>query len=96
MMIVLTYDIETLDEGGSKRLRKVAKVCESYGIRVQNSTFELLIDPAQYAQLKIKIGKIIDEKTDSVRFYRLGSSWHGKIETLGVTPKVRQEDTIIL
>ena len=51
-MIVLSYDVDTTDAAGAKRLRKVAKICEAKGCRVQNSVFELLVDPAQLTTLK--------------------------------------------
>ena len=55
MMVVLSYDVDTSDSAGAKRLRKVAKVCEAYGCRVQNSVFELLIEPAQLVALKARL-----------------------------------------
>ena len=72
MMVVLSYDVDTSDSAGAKRLRKVAKVCEAYGCRVQNSVFELLIEPAQLVALKARLTAVIDADKDSVRFYRLG------------------------
>lgn len=72
-MIVLSYDVDTTDAAGAKRLRKVAKICEAKGCRVQNSVFELLVDPAQLTTLKAQLEKVIDPEKDSVRFYRLGS-----------------------
>lgn len=96
MMIVLTYDVEVTTKMGEKRLRKVARTCEKYGIRVQNSVFELLVDEAQYVNLREQIRVIIDKDTDSVRFYRLGNTWERKVETLGREPLVHQGDTLIL
>lgn len=86
MMLVVTYDVDTTDAAGAKRLRKVARLCERYGMRVQNSVFEVLVDAAQLAVLKAGLKKLIDEECDSVRFYRLGNSYEHKIETMGKTP----------
>ena len=83
MMVVLSYDVDTSDSAGAKRLRKVAKVCEAYGCRVQNSVFELLIEPAQLVELKARLTAVIDADKDSVRFYRLGSNWRPRVESLG-------------
>ena len=83
MMVVLSYDVDTSDSAGAKRLRKVAKVCEAYGCRVQNSVFELLIEPAQLVALKARLTAVIDADKDSVRFYRLGSNWRPRVESLG-------------
>lgn len=78
MMVVLTYDVNVTDVKGEKRLRKVAKVCEKFGVRVQNSVFELLVDQAQLTTLKAQLQKIIDPSEDSVRFYRLGKYFEKK------------------
>lgn len=75
MMLVVTYDVDTTNASGQKRLRKVAKICERYGMRVQNSVFEVLLDAAQLVVLKHELEKIIDTEQDSVRFYRLGNSY---------------------
>lgn len=84
MHVLITYDVATSEEGGRKRLRRVAKACEDWGQRVQNSVFECKLNPAQYTQLKARLHAIIDETTDSLRFYNLGSHWHGRVEFLGV------------
>lgn len=96
MMILLTYDVDFTQQQGAKRLRKVAKLCERYGIRVQNSVFEMLVDPAQFAQIKAELSKIIDSQTDSIRFYRLGSKWETKIETMGLEKGIRQDEPLLL
>ena len=96
MMILLTYDVDMTEETGAKRLRKVAKICENYGVRVQNSVFELLVDPAQLVLVKSQLERVIDEKKDSVRFYRMGNNWKGKIEAIGRTQRITQEEPLIL
>ena len=95
-MIVLSYDVDTTDEAGAKRLRKVAKICEAKGCRVQNSVFELLVDPAQLTTLKAQLEKVIDPEKDSVRFYRLGSNWRPRIDYMGRGLRYEQDDTLIL
>jgi CRISPR-associated protein Cas2 len=96
MMVVLSYDVNTVDTAGQKRLRNVAKACEALGCRVQNSVFELLIDPAQLTVLKDQLSQIIDPAKDSVRFYRLGANWKTRVEAMGKTSKFQQEDVILL
>ena len=58
MMILITYDINTETSSGQKRLRKVAKACQNYGQRVQNSVFECLLDPAQLTQLRHRLTEL--------------------------------------
>lgn len=89
MMLVITYDVNTTNIDGQKRLRKVAKLCERHGMRVQNSVFEVLVDAAQLVVIKAELAKIIDLEQDSVRFYRLGNSFEKKIETMGKQPLVQ-------
>ena len=68
MMIVLSYDVDTTDAAGAKRLRKVAKICESRGCRVQNSVFELLVDPAQLVALKAQLRPRIEFMGRGLRY----------------------------
>lgn len=96
MMIVLSYDVDTSDSNGARRLRRVAKICESYGCRVQNSVFELIVDPGQLVTLKAKLRETIHEEKDSVRFYRLGSNWKPRIECMGRGLRYEQDDLILL
>jgi CRISPR-associated protein Cas2 len=83
MMMLVTYDVNTETKEGRNRLRRVAKTCQNFGQRVQNSVFECLVDPAQWAQLKIQLTDIYDPKLDSLRFYHLGANWRPKIEHVG-------------
>ncbi len=83
MFILITYDVITSSENGAKRLRNVAKACQNYGKRVQNSVFECILTEAQFVILKNQIADIIDLKQDSIRFYILGKDWKRKVETLG-------------
>lgn len=96
MLLVLTYDVNTASADGEHRLRKVAKLCERYGIRVQNSVFEVLVDAAQLTMLKHELAKVIDEQRDSVRFYRLGNSYKNRIDTMGKTMPVQSGEPMLL
>ena len=96
MLLVITYDVDTTDAQGAKRLRKVAKLCERNGMRVQNSVFEVLVDAAQLVVLKAELSKIIDHERDSVRFYRLGNPYQHKIETMGRTLLIQAGEPLLL
>jgi CRISPR-associated protein Cas2 len=82
LLYLLTYDIDTESDKG-RRLQKVAKICESYGQRVQNSVFELNIDSAKMTELKIKLEAVIDKKIDSIRIYKLGKYMKYDVCTIG-------------
>lgn len=96
MLILITYDVDTTTKAGEKRLRKVAKECVNYGQRVQNSVFECLLTDAQLVNLKAILSDIIDDSTDSIRFYFLGNNWQRKIETIGKITSIDPTDTLII
>ena len=83
MMVLITYDVETVTLAGARRLRRMAKECQNYGQRVQNSVFECVLTEAQFSLLRNKITSIIDEEKDSVRFYFLGKNWNNRVEFIG-------------
>lgn len=83
MLVVVSYDVSTEDSAGKRRLRRVAKLCESYGQRVQNSVFECLVDAAQWVALRAKLVGEIEAKRDSLRFYFLGNEWSRRVEHVG-------------
>lgn len=87
-MILVTYDISVSDTGGARRLRRIAKECLDYGVRVQNSVFECDVDPAQWVKLKSNLLKIYDKAQDSLRFYMLGANWRSKVEHYGAKQAV--------
>ena len=96
MMVLVTYDVSTVEECGRKRLQKVAKQCQNYGQRVQDSVFECIMDPAQFTCLKKQLLEIIDPKEDSLRFYFLGDEWRTRVEHIGAKKNIDLEGTIIL
>lgn len=96
MMVLITYDVNTETPAGQKRLRKVAKACQDYGQRVQNSVFECLLDPARCRCLQAKLLSLINEETDSLRFYYLGNKYESKIEHFGANSTYMPEDPMII
>lgn len=95
LLVLVTYDVSTSSEGGQKRLRKVAKVCQNYGQRVQNSVFECVVDTAQFEMMKNELKKLIDETNDSLRFYRLGNNYKTKVEHVGTKESLDIEAPLI-
>lgn len=96
MMILITYDVNTQTAEGRKRLRKVAKECVNYGIRVQNSVFECVLDAGQFCLLKSILENIIDPDLDSIRFYKLGNNYQNKVEKLGKNDHIEVEEVLLL
>lgn len=94
MMVLVAYDVNTTEKGGARRLRRVAKTCQNYGQRVQNSVFECVIDPAQLIKIKAKLIGIMNLEKDSLRLYYLGSNWDGSIEHFGTNIPYDIEGTL--
>jgi len=80
---VVCYDVDTEDAKGRRRLRRVAKVCESFGTRVQKSVFECLLTDQERRRLLSKLLKEIDPSEDSLLFYRLTGRIEDVRETFG-------------
>ena len=95
MLMLIAYDVNPSTPEGERRLRKVAKICEHHGIRVQNSVFEVFVDAAQLVSMKAELSEAMDEENDSVRFYRLGNSYQHKIETMGKKPIVQAGNALM-
>ena len=96
MLVLITYDVNTETAAGKSRLRKVAKQCVNYGRRVQNSVFECIVDQAQSVMLKAALLELIDQDTDSLRFYYLGNNYKTKVEHFGVERGIAADSLLIL
>lgn len=96
MLVLISYDVSTIDKEGKTRLRKVAKECVNHGQRVQNSVFEVNLDYSKFMKLKDKLLKLIDTEQDSLRFYYLGNNWERKIEHFGAKETYNSEGVLIV
>ncbi|MEA1948398.1 MAG: CRISPR-associated endonuclease Cas2 [Thermodesulfobacteriota bacterium] len=96
MLVLVSYDVSTVDKNGQRRLRRVAKVCQNYGQRVQYSVFECIVDPAQWTIMRQKLIDEIKPEKDSLRFYFLGSNWKRRIEHVGAKQTFDQEGPLII
>jgi len=98
MFLVVTYDVSMRDEkAGARRLRRVAKVCTSYGVRVQKSVFEMQVGQKEWVELKARLLEEIDPAQDSLRVYFIDQAGKDKIEHHGTGIPVNvAEDTLAL
>jgi CRISPR-associated protein Cas2 len=94
--ILVTYDVNTEDKDGRRRLRRVAIVCKNYGQRVQLSVFECRVNDAQYESLRAELVKIMDAKLDSLRIYKLATSRELCLECYGIDKYVDFDEPLIL
>ena len=95
MFVLITYDVNVCTPSGKARLRKVAKECVNYGQRVQNSVFEVNLEYGKFVLLKDRLVKMIDNETDSLRFYMLGNHWKEKVEQYGKSQKYDSEGLLL-
>ena len=96
MLMLVSYDVSTVDRAGKSRLRRIAKACLNWGIRVQNSVFECNVNPAQWVQLKAQLEDIFDPESDSLRYYNLGDHYSTRIEHVGAKPSLDVEQPLLL
>jgi CRISPR-associated protein Cas2 len=96
MLVLVSYDVSTTTGAGRRRLRQVSKACLDYGQRVQCSVFECIVEPDQWVRLKSRLEGIIDENSDSLRYYYLGSNWKHRVEHIGAKPSVDLDDALII
>ena len=96
MLVVVTYDVSTETAAGRRRLRRVAKVCESMGQRVQKSVFECQVNDMQLEQLERALLAEIDQAHDNLRFYRITESAHLRVKQYGVFRAVDFEGPLVL
>ena len=95
MLVLITYDVNTETPSGRKRLRQVAKACQDYGQRVQNSVFECTVDAALLLKIKDRLVKLIDPQKDSLRFYVLGTN-KGNVDHYGTKQSFSVIEPLIL
>lgn len=96
MLILVTYDVSTETSEGRRRLRRVAKVCQDYGQRVQKSVFECKVDAATYELLEQALLDEINEKEDNLRLYRLTEPLKKNIKEFGKFESMNFDAPLIL
>jgi CRISPR-associated protein Cas2 len=95
MFVLVSYDVNTEDAAGRRRLRNIAKICQNWGQRVQYSVFECLVDPAEWAGLRNRLCGMMNPEKDSLRFYFLGANWKRRVEHVGAKPTLDQEGPLV-
>lgn len=96
MLMIVSYDVNTVNASGRRRLRRIAKACENWGIRVQNSVFECNLDWSQWVALRAQLESICDPNLDSLRYYNLGNSYKEKVVHFGAKPTVSPLDDALI
>jgi CRISPR-associated protein Cas2 len=96
MLILVTYDVSTVEKVGQRRLRRVARACEDYGTRVQKSVFECQVGQKEWVQLRARLLREIKAEEDSLRFYFLDQDAATKTEHHGTDKPVDLTEPLIL
>jgi CRISPR-associated protein Cas2 len=94
--LLVAYDVDTTSAQGQMRLRKVAKICEAYGHRVQKSVFEAVCSEADKLRLVAALQRVIDPTQDSVRLYRLPARALDEVEHLGVPRQIEPRGPLVI
>lgn len=96
MLILITYDVSTVDKPGQRRLRRVAQACEDFGVRVQKSVFECQVGQKEWVVLRQRLLNEIHKDQDSLRFYFLDETAKSRIEHHGVDKPIDLSEPLIL
>ena len=96
MLILVTYDVATVEAAGRRRLRRVAQACEDYGTRVQKSVFECQVGQQEWVLLRDRLLTEIKADADSLRFYFLDEKAAQRIEHHGVGKPIDLTEPLIL
>lgn len=96
MLVLITYDVSTIEKPGRRRLRRVAQACEDYGVRVQKSVFECQVGQQEWVLLQARLLREIKEAEDSLRFYFLDERAVQRIEHYGTAKPIDLCEPLIL
>ena len=96
MLILVTYDVSTVEKEGRRRLRRVAQACKDYGTRVQKSVFECQVGQSEWVKLRDRLLREIKAEEDSLRFYFLDEKAVQRTEHHGVDKPVDLTEPLVL
>jgi CRISPR-associated protein Cas2 len=96
VLVVVSYDVDTTEAAGRRRLRRIAKTCQSRGQRVQFSVFECEVTPADWVTLRARLLQEMNETKDSLRFYFLGADGKRRIEHAGNRKPIDLDGALII
>lgn len=96
MRVLVCYDVRTASETGASRLRRVARVCQNHGQRVQKSLFECVVSASQLESLRVALLAVLDPSEDNLRIYRVSERFGTSCEAYGVVPDVDFEGPLVV
>ena len=96
MLVLVTYDVSTIEAAGRRRLRRVARACSDYGTRVQKSVFECQVGQKEWIKLRDRLLTEYFVEEDSLRFYFLDEAAVQRTEHHGVAKPLDLSEPLIL
>jgi CRISPR-associated protein Cas2 len=96
VLILVTYDVSTVEKEGRRRLRRVAQACKDYGTRVQKSVFECQVGQSEWVKLRDRLLREINVEEDSLRFYYLDEKAVQRVEHHGTAKPVDLTEPLVL
>lgn len=96
MLILVAYDVSTVEAAGRRRLRRVAQACKDYGTRVQKSVFECQVGQKEWVALKERLLTEMNAEQDSLRFYFLDEKSVARIEHHGIAGPVDLTEPLVV
>lgn len=96
MDVIVAYDVRTDDAAGKRRLRRVAKICEGCGQRVQFSVFECRVNEVDLQRLISRLVEVVSDETDSLRIYRIAETRDKAVVVFGRDSYVDPEGPLIV
>jgi len=96
MDLLVTYDVDTTTKAGEARLRRVARICEAYGHRVQKSVFEVVCQEKDKLRLIAALHVVIDHAHDSIRMYQLPTRALDEVEHLGKSREIDPRGPLVI
>jgi CRISPR-associated protein Cas2 len=91
MFYLVCYDIVS-----DRRRNKVSKILEGYGLRVQKSVFECVLDEKQYETLSKYLTRLVNKREDQVRFYPMSAHNRCKVAVMGTQPEFVIDDAAFI
>ena len=95
MDILVTYDVNTLTKPGRARLRRIAKICEGHGQRVQFSVFECTVSEVQLEVLRLRLKTALSAEEDNLRIYLLRGRREDVVEAYGKDSYIDFQELLI-
>ena len=96
MRVIVSYDVETVTKEGRGRLRRIAKVCKSFGVRVQLSVFECSVGAKEFVALRARLLGTIDAERDSLRIWFVSEDDAQKTEHHGVRKPLDPDGPLVV